>query len=66
MAGQGVRVLVVDDDPVLRRFVGSLLASNGFEVHEAEATPALVIPLAEYSSDAAFFGASSTSAFFSR
>ena len=44
---------------------GSAPAST-VEVHEAEATPALVIPLAEYSTDAAFFGASSTSASFSR
>jgi len=30
------RILIVDDDPIIRRFVGTLLAHNGYEVHEAE------------------------------
>ncbi len=34
-AGQETRILIVDDDPVIRRFVGGLLLANGYEVHEA-------------------------------
>ena len=29
-------ILMVDDDPVSRRFVGALLRGGGYEVHEAE------------------------------
>ncbi len=29
-------ILVVDDDPMFRRFVGALLANQGYEVREAE------------------------------
>ncbi|HEU4402037.1 MAG TPA: response regulator [Candidatus Polarisedimenticolia bacterium] len=36
MAAQPARILIVDDDPIIRRFVGSLLVHNGYEVHEAE------------------------------
>ncbi len=32
----GERILIVDDDPVVRRFVGGLLNENGYEVREAE------------------------------
>jgi DNA-binding response OmpR family regulator len=31
----GRRILVVDDDAFMRRFVGSLLTNHGYEVHEA-------------------------------
>ncbi len=31
----GTRILIVDDDPVIRRFVGALLHANDYEVHEA-------------------------------
>jgi len=30
------RILIVDDDPLFRRFVGALLANQGYEVREAE------------------------------
>jgi len=30
------RILVADGDPLVRRFVGALLANNGYEVHLAE------------------------------
>lgn len=36
MTGDPARILIVDDDPIIRRFVGTLLANNGYEVHEAE------------------------------
>jgi DNA-binding response OmpR family regulator len=29
------RIMVVDDDPMFRRFVGALLANQGYEVREA-------------------------------
>jgi DNA-binding response OmpR family regulator len=35
MAG-GERILIADPDPFARRFVGALLANNGYEVHLAE------------------------------
>ncbi len=35
MGGTPERILVVDDDAVVRRFVGALLADRGYEVHEA-------------------------------
>jgi DNA-binding response OmpR family regulator len=35
MTTNPVRVLVVDDDPLTRRFVGALLRQKGHEVHEA-------------------------------
>jgi DNA-binding response OmpR family regulator len=31
-----MKILIVDDDPIIRRFVGTLLVQNGYEVHEAE------------------------------
>ena len=30
------RILVADGDPLVRRFVGALLANNGYDVHLAE------------------------------
>jgi DNA-binding response OmpR family regulator len=30
------RILIVDDDPIVRRFVGGLLSEHGYEVREAE------------------------------
>ena len=30
------RILIVDDDPMIRRFLGALLSASGYEVHEAE------------------------------
>ena len=30
------RILIADGDPLARRFVGALLANNGYEVHLAE------------------------------
>jgi len=35
-AGDQVRILVADDDPVIRQIAGSLLAENGFDVTDVE------------------------------
>jgi two-component system, OmpR family, KDP operon response regulator KdpE len=35
MSEQGIRVLVVDDEPAIRRFLRASLSSHGFEVFEA-------------------------------
>jgi DNA-binding response OmpR family regulator len=36
VAAEPARILIVDDDPIIRRFVGSLLVNSGYEVSEAE------------------------------
>jgi DNA-binding response OmpR family regulator len=35
MGGMGARVLVVDDEPIVRDVLGRYLAGDGFEVHQA-------------------------------
>lgn len=35
MGDQGPRVLVVDDEPAIRRFLHALLSAHGYSVHEA-------------------------------
>jgi len=34
-AGTKGRILIIDDDALVRRFVGALLSNGGYEVHEA-------------------------------
>ncbi len=48
MGGTSERILVVDDDAMVRRFIGALLKDRGYEVHEAgdgEEAIRLALPL---------------------
>ena len=40
-------ILIADGDPVVRRFLGALLANNGYRVHEAEDGDAALRAVAE-------------------
>ena len=52
MTGQPQHLLLVDDEPLLRRAVAELLSDRGFEVQEAESGESAVALLADFAFDA--------------